>query len=104
MDLSTLDFILIALAAMAGGAVNALAGGGTLITFPMLTAVGIPPVAANVTNTVAMCPGYFGATMAQSNDLRDQKQKYRLRLLIPISVIGGLIGGVLLLNTDATDV
>ena len=98
MELSAVDFILIALAAMAGGAVNALAGGGTLITFPMLTAVGIPPVAANVTNTVAMCPGYFGATMAQANDLRDQKR--RLRMLIPISVIGGLIGGVLLLNTD----
>jgi uncharacterized membrane protein YfcA len=45
------------LAAMAGGAVNALAGGGTLITFPALTALGIPAVAANVTNTVALCPG-----------------------------------------------
>ncbi|MBZ5584307.1 MAG: hypothetical protein LAQ30_19255 [Acidobacteriia bacterium] len=44
-----------------GGAVNALAGGGTLITFPMLTAVGVPTVAANVTNTVALCPGYRGA-------------------------------------------
>ena len=55
-----LDFVLIGLAAIAGGAVNALAGGGTLITFPMLTAVGIPAVAANVTNTVALCPGYLG--------------------------------------------
>lgn len=98
LSLTVLDYVLIALAAVAGGAVNALAGGGTLITFPMLTAVGIPPVAANVTNTVAMCPGYFGATMAQANDLRDQKQ--RLRMLIPISIVGGLIGGILLLNTD----
>ena len=94
---SWFDFLLVGLAAVAGGAVNALAGGGTLITFPMLTAVGIPAVAANVTNTVALCPGYLGATFAQWNDLKDQKQ--RLWLLVPASVIGGLIGGILLLNT-----
>lgn len=94
---SWLDFLLVALAAVAGGAVNALAGGGTLITFPMLTAVGIPAVAANVTNTVALCPGYLGATFAQWNDLKDQRQ--RLWLLVPVSVVGGLIGGILLLNT-----
>ena len=54
------DFVLVGLAAVAAGAVNALAGGGTLITFPMLTAVGIPPVAANVTNTVASVPATLG--------------------------------------------
>ncbi len=97
MTLSGLDYVLIALAAMAGGAVNALAGGGTLLTFPMLTAVGLPAVAANVTNTVALCPGYLGATLAQANDLRDQKR--RLRLLVPASALGGIIGGILLLNT-----
>jgi hypothetical protein len=52
---------LVALAAMAAGAVNALAGGGTLITFPILIAVGLPAVSANVTNTVALCPGYLEA-------------------------------------------
>jgi len=91
------EFILVGLAAVAAGMVNALAGGGTLITFPMLTAVGIPAVAANVTNTVALCPGYLGATLAQSNDLRGQKG--RLWLLLPAGVIGGIIGGILLLNT-----
>jgi uncharacterized membrane protein YfcA len=91
------SYLLIALAAVAGGAVNALAGGGTLITFPMLTAVGIPPVAANVTNTVALCPGYLGATMAQAQDLRGQGR--RLWLLVPAGVVGGIAGGVLLLNT-----
>ncbi|MCB0192325.1 MAG: sulfite exporter TauE/SafE family protein [Anaerolineae bacterium] len=94
---SWFDFLLVGLAAVAGGAINALAGGGTLITFPMLTAVGIPAVAANVTNTVALCPGYLGATFAQWNDLKGQKQ--RVWLLVPASVIGGLIGGILLLNT-----
>ena len=64
-SLDLLSLAIIALAGMAGGAVNALAGGGTLITFPVLTAVGIPPVAASITNTVALSPGYFGATLAQ---------------------------------------
>ena len=63
--LSLLDFVAVGVAAVAGGAVNAIAGGGTLITFPVLTAVGIPPVAANITNTVALAPGYLGGTMAQ---------------------------------------
>src|ERR1044071_290642 len=66
--MSVLQYVLVGLAAVAGGLVNALAGGGTLITFPMLTAIGIPAVAANVTNTVALCPGYFGATLDQWND------------------------------------
>lgn len=92
-----LDFILVALAALAAGAVNALAGGGTLITFPMLVAVGVPAVAANVTNTVALCPGYLGATLAQSKDL--QGQRARLWLALPAGALGGIIGGVLLLNT-----
>ena len=71
--LNGLDYVLVGLAAVAAGMVNALAGGGTLITFPMLTAIGVPAVAANVTNTVALCPGYLGATFAQSKDLAGQK-------------------------------
>lgn len=93
--LDLIDLILIALAAMAAGAVNALAGGGTLITFPVLTAVGLPAVAANITNTVALCPGYLGATLAQANDLRGQRR--RLWLLWPAAILGGIIGGLLLL-------
>ncbi len=93
-----LDLILVALAAVAAGLINALAGGGTLITFPMLVAVGIPPVAANITNTVALCPGYFGATIAQSKDLRGQSR--RLWWLAPTAVLGGITGGLILLNTQ----
>jgi len=92
-----LDLIIVGLAAVIGGGVNALAGGGTLITFPMLIAVGLPPIAANVTNTVALCPGYLGATFAQKKDLRGQA--LRLRLLIPASIMGGVFGGFLLLHT-----
>lgn len=88
---------IVGVAAVAGGAVNALAGGGTLITFPMLTAVGVPAVAANVTNTVALCPGYLGATFAQKKDLKGQHM--RLWFILPASVVGGVLGGILLLKT-----
>jgi uncharacterized membrane protein YfcA len=95
--LSGVDYILITLAAMGAGLVNALAGGGTLISFPILIAVGLPAVAANVTNTVALVPGYLGATFAQLDDLRGQRQ--RIYWLAPVSALGGVVGGLLLLNT-----
>jgi len=91
------EFIWIGLAALAGGFINAIAGGGTLITFPVLTAVGLPAVVANITNTVALSPGYLGATIAQWNDLKSQKK--RLWFFVPAAILGGIIGGVLLLNT-----
>jgi uncharacterized membrane protein YfcA len=92
-----IDLVFASLAALAAGAVNALAGGGTLITFPMLTFLGVPAVTANVTNTVALCPGYFGGTLAQWNDLRGQKE--RLWLIVPAGIVGGVLGGFLLLQT-----
>lgn len=96
--MSALQLLIAGGAAVAAGAINALAGGGTLITFPTLTALGVPPVIANVTNTVALCPGYIGATLAQRNDLRGQRA--RLLLLLPAGVVGGFIGGLLLLHTN----
>src|ERR1700690_1363407 len=92
------ELILVCLAAVGGGFVNALAGGGTLITFPMLTAVGVPPVIANLTNTVALCPGYVGGTFAQRTDLPGQGK--RMWILLPAGIIGGITGGVLLLSTS----
>jgi uncharacterized protein len=92
-----LDYILAGLAAVGAGAVNALAGGGTLITFPTLIALGVPPVVANVTNTVALCPGYLGGTLAQKKDLAGQRK--RVIQLVPAAAVGGIIGGILLLNT-----
>jgi uncharacterized protein len=92
------DLLIAGLAAIAAGIVNAIAGGGTLITFPVLIALGLPAVSANITNTVALCPGYLGGTYAQRKDL--QGQKYRIRLLIPVAIIGGIAGGLLLLQTD----
>jgi hypothetical protein len=95
--LTPIQYILAALAALAAGTVNALAGGGTLITFPTLTFLGIPAIAANMTNTVALCPGYFGGTLAQLKDLRGQQK--RLLLIVPASIVGGVVGGYLLLLT-----
>ncbi len=94
--MSHYEFIIIGLAAVVGGAVNALAGGGTLITFPTLTALGVPAVAANITNTVALCPGYLGGTFAQLGDLRGRRRLWPLAL---VSVIGGIAGAILLLLT-----
>lgn len=91
------DLAVAALAAVGAGLINALAGGGTLISFPVLVAVGVPPVAANITNAVALCPGYFGATIAQLPNLKGQRAQ--LMLLIPVAVLGGLAGGMILLRT-----
>ena len=88
------DYLFIVLAALAAGIINALAGGGTLISFPVLIAVGVPSVASNVTNTVALLPGYLGGTFAQWNDIKSQVK--RLWLILPASLLGGLLGGVLL--------
>jgi uncharacterized protein len=99
--MTAFELIAVGLAAVGGGFVNAVAGGGTLITFPMLTAVGILPVVANITNTVALCPGYVGGTYAQRSDLKGQGR--RMWLLLPTGVLGGITGGFLLLYTsDAT--
>lgn len=93
----SLDLLLAAAAALVAGAINALAGGGTLVTFPALLALGVPAVVANVTNTVALCPGYVGGTLAQKADLRGQGP--RLRRLLPAAALGGVLGGWLLLES-----
>jgi uncharacterized membrane protein YfcA len=89
---------LAALGGLAAGFVNALAGGGTLLSFPALTAIGVPPIAANITSTVALCPGYLGATLAQRRDLTGQAE--RVWTLLPAAAAGGLLGGVLLLGSS----
>jgi len=93
------ELALAGLAAAAAGMANALAGGGTLISFPALVALGVPEVVANITNTVALCPGYVGGALAQRKDLAGQKK--RLLMLLPAAIIGGLAGGILLLYVSA---
>lgn len=95
--MTTIDLLLAGLAAVAAGAVNALAGGGTLISFPVLVALGVPPLTANITNAVALCPGYFGASLAQMRNLHGQRQ--RALILIPAAAVGGLLGAIVLVRT-----
>jgi uncharacterized membrane protein YfcA len=96
--ISTVDFLILAAAAFAAGGFNALAGGGSIFTFPVLIAVGLPPITANVTNTIALCPGYVGGVLAQRRDLVGQGK--RMALLLPVAAIGGVIGAWLLTKTD----
>lgn len=95
MDL--LDAVLLAAAAFAAGAINAVAGGGSLVSFPALLAVGYPSKAANVTNTVALWPGYIGGSYGYRGELRRQRSTI-IALTIP-SVLGALAGSAILLAT-----
>lgn len=90
--------ILVFLAALAAGFINAMAGGGTLLSFPALLAIGITPVVANVTNTVALVPGTIGGMWAQRDAFRSQSA--RLKKLLPVAVLGGLVGGLIIMNTS----
>src|SRR5574341_1189501 len=87
----------LAAAAFAAGAVNAVAGGGSLISFPALLAAGYPAKAANVTNTVALWPGYLGGSVGYREELRTQRRRVA-NLAMP-SVLGALAGSAILLST-----
>jgi len=87
----------LAVAALAAGAINAVAGGGSLISFPALLAAGYPSKTANVTNTVALFPGYLGGVIAYRPELRGQERRAK-RTLAP-AILGSLCGSVILLAT-----
>jgi uncharacterized membrane protein YfcA len=95
---SIAGFLLVFLAATIGGAMNAIAGGGTLLTFPAIVWLGVPPVAANATNTVALWPGSFGSMWAYRAELAGARA-WLTWFTLP-SVVGGVAGAVLLLNTS----
>jgi len=91
-------------AAFAGGTVNAVTGGGTLIAFPALVAAGYPARTANVTNTAALWTGYLGGAIGYRRELSDQRTRIA-RLLAP-ALLGAMAGAALLLGTpeDAFEV
>jgi len=89
----------VVLAAAAGGAVNAIAGGGTLLTFPALIGLGIPALVANATSTVALWPGALGSMWGYRAELAGARA-WAVRWAIP-SVLGGFLGAWLLLRTSA---
>ncbi|PZG02141.1 sulfite exporter TauE/SafE family protein [Micromonospora deserti] len=94
MDLS--DAALLLVAGLAAGTVNAVAGGGSLITFPAMIAVGLPPVPANVSNSVAVFPGYVASVAGSRTDLPAGRI---LRTLVPTTIVGTIAGALLLLAT-----
>jgi uncharacterized membrane protein YfcA len=80
-----------------GGAINSVAGGGTLISFPSLVAFGVPSILANATNTAALCPGALSSALGYREDLPRQRGLL-MTLLLP-SLAGGLLGAVVLAIT-----
>lgn len=96
--MSLLEALLIGLAGLAAGTINTVVGSGTLITFPTLLAFGVPPVTANVSNTVGLVPGSLSGAIGYRRELAGQRARV-LRLAVA-SLVGGLAGGVLLLVLD----
>ncbi len=88
--------ILAAVAALAG-AINSVAGGGTIVSFPVAVALGLPPITANATNAVALTPGSIASAFAYRRELG--KDRAILGLFLPPAVLGGVAGAVLLLLT-----
>lgn len=99
MDL--VDAAALAVAGLAAGTVNAVAGGGSLITFPTLVAVGLPPVPANVTNSLAVTPGYVASVFGSRADLAALAARRNLYAFVPTAVVGSALGCLLLLVTPA---
>ena len=89
------EALFVLLAGMGAGTINAVVGSGTLLTFPALLAVGIPPVLANVSNSVGLSPGTAAGAIGYRRELEGQRG--RMIRLVPASLIGGVVGGVLLL-------
>src|SRR3954463_4808148 len=95
--MSAAEILLVAAAGIACGAIHAVAGGGSLILFPSLLAVGIPTLDANVTNSVAAWPGYVGGAIGFRREIGDQRR--RLTALALVTLAGSTTGCILLLVT-----
>jgi uncharacterized membrane protein YfcA len=92
-----LEIVGLFLAGIIAGAINSVAGGGTLISFPALIAFGIAPIPANATNTAAVCPGAISSAFAYRHDLPPDRGLLMM-LLFPC-LLGGLLGAVVLAVT-----
>lgn len=97
--MEVLEYVFLTVAAFVAGAINAVAGGGSLISFPALVAVGYTPKVANITNSVAMWPGYIGGSIGYAQQLSGQRR--RVLLLTTPSILGAIAGSALLLYTSA---
>ncbi len=98
--MSLLEAGLIILAGVAAGTINTVVGSGTLITFPTLLAFGVPPVTANVSNTIGLVPGSVSGSIGYRRELVGQRA--RLLRLGTASLVGGVVGAVLLLSLPSS--
>ncbi len=90
---------LLFLAGLVAGIMNAIAGGGTIVTFPMLILTGLSSIGANATSTLALLPGSLAGVAGYRKNL---PAVWRwIRLFVPVSAAGGLLGGILLTRTPA---
>ena len=90
------EMVAVALAGLAAGSINAVVGSGTLVTFPVLLAVGLPPVTATISNSLGLVPGNLTGAIGYRRELRGQRRL--LVRLFPASVLGALTGAFLLLH------
>ena len=92
------EVLLVVLAGIGAGAINTIVGSGTLITFPTLLVIGVPPLSANVSNNIGLVPGSLTGALGYRRELTGASPT--LRRLLPMSLIGGLAGALLLLVLD----
>jgi hypothetical protein len=97
--LTSTHVLLLILGGVGAGFFNGVAGGGSLISFPLLLALGYPALTANVTNTVGIWPGYAGGAAGFRQEISGQRD--RLIQLTPVAVAGGIAGAILLLTTSS---
>ena len=98
-SLSSTHVLLLLLGGLGAGVVNGVAGGGSLISFPLLLALGYPALTANITNTVGIWPGYVGGAAGFRNEISSQRD--RLVPLGAVAALGGIAGALLLLTTSS---
>ncbi|HYF24655.1 MAG TPA: sulfite exporter TauE/SafE family protein [Baekduia sp.] len=97
--MSAVEVLAVVAAGLAAGAINAVVGSGTLVTFPVLLAVGLAPVTANVSNTIGLVPGSLASAWGFRRELRGQRR--RARRLGAMTAAGALLGSVALLVAPA---
>ncbi|HKP76748.1 MAG TPA: sulfite exporter TauE/SafE family protein [Longimicrobiaceae bacterium] len=95
---SVASALLLAAAAFLAGAMNAVAGGGSFLTFPALVFTGVPSIIANASSTVALFPGSFASAWAYRHDFQNFPG-VKFRTLLAVSLVGGILGAMLLLLT-----
>ncbi|TWP51572.1 sulfite exporter TauE/SafE family protein [Lentzea tibetensis] len=96
MELTLLEAVIVVLAGVFAGGINTVVGSGTLVTFPVLLAVGYPPVVANVSNSLGLVPGSLSGAWGYREELKGQQS--RIARLLPASILGGIVGAILLVT------